>query len=387
MGQNAMGTVSRIAWAFVGLAALAATVATGAPSTLNAYATSVAPLDPDRVVVFAFDTSGAHWVTTSTDGGATWGAPVGTAKIFFAPQQAIALGRGSVLLVVDDGGAVARSDDGGSTWKRTFRGHRWVAGDATRPGYAWGVNGAGTLFRSTNSAVTWRRVMPRQVGGCTSVATQPGTRVVLAACGFHIWRSTNAGVTWRPAGPTPYPLPDNFRRAVPIFESVTFDPTRPGVAVANVDMFTTNRPQIWRSVNGGRTWKRAVVPNVSRRLPPGRPPTSGQIRVTAGAGLIVAGPYARSSARVMLSSSNGGVTWKADPLDTLLPGGPQGGSAMPDPTLASGSAPALFMPVRRAPGQVLVARAGAAGWTPLTFFTPPLPPLPLERQAQPSGPR
>jgi photosystem II stability/assembly factor-like uncharacterized protein len=147
------------------------TAALGAPSTLDSYATAVAPLDPNRVVVFALDESGGHWVTSSADGGATWGAPVGTAKVFIGPRQAVVLGNGEVLLVVDFFGDVLRSVDGGASWRRPLRQHERVAADATRPGWAWAINGAGTVFRSVNSAATWRRTLPRQVGGCTSVAT------------------------------------------------------------------------------------------------------------------------------------------------------------------------------------------------------------------------
>lgn len=369
-----MGIASRIACVVAGSAAVAGTVALGAPAALDPYAIGVAPLDPNRLVVFALDGRGEHWVTPSVDGGSTWGTPVGTGKVFLGPRQAVALGNGAVLLVVDLTGDVFRSVDDGASWRRTLRRHTSVAADATRPGDAWAINEAGTLFRSTNSAATWRRSLPRRVRGCTSVTTQPGTRVVLAACGFHLWRSVNAGATWRATGPTPYPLPDNFRRVPPIFESVTFDPTHRGLAIANVDMFVNNRPQIWRSVNGGRTWKRIATPVVSRRLPPGRPPTSGRIRITAGGGRIIAGPYARGSTAVMLSSSNGGITWAVEPLNTLLPGAGQG--ATPDPASAAGSAPALFMPVRRGADHVLAYRFGAAGWTPLTFFTPlPAPPV------------
>jgi hypothetical protein len=193
---------------------------------------------------------------------------------------------------------------------------------------------------------------------------------VLAACGYHIWRSVNAGATWRAVGPSPYPLPEKFGR-IPIFESVAFDPTRRGVVVATAELFATDRPQIWRSINAGRTWRRVAAPVVSRRLPPNRSPRWGLIHVTAGAGRIIAGPYARGSTRVMLSSSNGGVSWTVEPLNTLLPSVGPGSAGSPDPASASGSASALFMPVRQGEGQVLAYRTGAAGWAPLTFFAPP----------------
>ncbi len=56
---------------------LAASVANGAPETLDSYAVAVHPSEPNRVVVFSQGSLGhGHWVTTSMDGGATWGAPV-----------------------------------------------------------------------------------------------------------------------------------------------------------------------------------------------------------------------------------------------------------------------------------------------------------------------
>jgi hypothetical protein len=54
---------------------LAASVANGAPEALDSYAVGVAPSEPNRVVVFSQDGLGhEHWVTSSLDGGATWGS-------------------------------------------------------------------------------------------------------------------------------------------------------------------------------------------------------------------------------------------------------------------------------------------------------------------------
>lgn len=357
-------------------AMLAASVARGAPERLDSYAVAVPPSEPNRVVVFSHASQGGgHWVTTSLDGGATWGAPVGPAGTPVADAEHAAVLPGGVLLVQGGRGWVFRSADGGRTWKPTLKPPAWgiinVVSDAARPAVVWAWNPLGMLFRSVNGGIVWRRVL-RQGSGCTDVDSRPGTTVVLATCNLWVWRSVNRGSTWRPVGPTRYPL---LRYAlVPRFESLAFDPTRPGVAVAAALRPRGQRPQLWRSTNNGRTWRRVATPDVSRTPGFGFKPTVGTVRVTAGAGQFVAGPFTSAGASVFLASADGGVTWSAKPLPADLPTSDQGVPATPDVTRAAGSATGLFMPVPHGGEQIWGVRTTSPLWAAISFYVPPPPP-------------
>jgi hypothetical protein len=210
--------------------------------------------------------------------------------------------------------------------------------------------------------------------GCTDVAAQPGTKVVLVACDLWIWRSVNRGVTWRAVGPTRYPLPLFSRTVPPRIESVAFDLTRLGVAVATALRATGQRPQLWRSTNAGRTWRKVATPNVSRVPVVRTAPATGAIRVTAGAGQIIAGPYTSAGAGVYLASANGGVTWSIQPLEVGVPGNDPPNSARPDPGRAAGSATGLFMPVPTGKEQIWGFRPANPLWSAISFYVPPAPP-------------
>jgi hypothetical protein len=96
----------------------------GGAEALDSYAVGVAPSEPNRVVVFSQDGLGReHWVTTSPDGGVTWGAPVGPGRSSagLALTQHAAVLAGGVLIVQSDRGWLFRSVDGGATWKAAYR--------------------------------------------------------------------------------------------------------------------------------------------------------------------------------------------------------------------------------------------------------------------------
>jgi hypothetical protein len=100
---------------------LAGSVANGAPETLDSFAVAVPPSEPNRVVVFSNDPGDKVWVTTSLDGGATWGPPVGPARTDKPrfPDHAAVLAGGALL--VKSEGWVYRSVDGGITWNPTLK--------------------------------------------------------------------------------------------------------------------------------------------------------------------------------------------------------------------------------------------------------------------------
>jgi hypothetical protein len=258
--------------------------------------------------------------------------------------------------------------------------------DPARPKVAWAWDGS-YVFRSVDGGIVWRHGRVTDAlwrrgavpwpWHCTDVDAQPGTAVVLATCHYWIYRSVNRGATWRRVGPTRFPLPDRAPPrggGPPDFESLAFDPAHPGVVVATAVRARGQRPQLWRSTNSGRTWRTVAAPNVSRApLVAGPRLESGDIRVTAGAGQIIVGPFASAGAPVFLVSGDGGVTWSIHPLPTTLPGR-YSNPEIPDPARAAGSATALFMPIRYGKEQIWGYRSTSPLWGAMSFFTPPPPP-------------
>ena len=357
---------------------VAASVARGAPEALDSYAVGVAPSEPNRVVVFSQGSLGhGHWVTTSMDGGATWGAPVESAATTLGLTEHAAVLPGGVLLVQSDNGKVFRSANGGVTWKATLKPPSWgivdVVSDAARPKVVWAWNPLGMLFRSVDGGIVWRRAL-REATGCTDVDAQPGTKVVLATCDMWVRRSVNRGATWRPAGPTRFPLPLFSRGIPPRFESLAFDPSHPAVVVATALRPRGQQPQLWRSTNAGRRWRKVATPNVSR-VPVGRTaPGIGAIRVTAGAGQIIVGPFTSAGKPVFLASADGGATWSIQPLDAGLPSNDPPDPAIPDPARAAGSSSGLFMPIPTGKERIWGYRSASPLWGAISFYVAPAPP-------------
>ncbi|MFN8109357.1 MAG: hypothetical protein U0Y82_05870 [Thermoleophilia bacterium] len=352
---------------FAALAA-ASPAAALTPGSLEADAVAVAPRNSSRVVVLAHDASraGGVWTVTSDDGGATWSAPVGPGR-GDPPSGAAVLGSGDAMLAVI-GGVTYRSVDGGAIWRLSLRtrfGVASVVASATNPTSAWAVSSLGNIYRSPDAGRTWRRVTPRGAASCTSVATQPGTSVVLATCTWNMWRSADAGRTWRLVRHLPAPRRGSI--AYGMFETVVFDPGNPRIAMANGFTQGVDRARLWRSTDGGRTWRAVAAPGVSRRgLQVGSEPVRGEIRVTAGAGRVIAGPYttgggplSTGGAAVILTSPDTGRTWRIEDMDPL-----------DAPGLAAGSSTALFMPTTARGGAILTGGPSASGWQPVVFDPP-----------------
>jgi photosystem II stability/assembly factor-like uncharacterized protein len=172
----------------------------------------------------------------------------------------------------EEGGGVARSDDGG----RTFRLLSGLAGEGVRalamaPGDTR-VLVAGTqsgVHRSEDAGASWRRISPEghpEIRNVNSVAIDPRDDRVVYVGTWHLpWKTADTGASWRPV------------RSGMIADSdvmtLSFDRRDPDT------VFATACTGIYRSRNGGGLWSRLRgIPAASRRTrafaqDPSRPDT------------------------------------------------------------------------------------------------------------------
>ena len=175
-------------------------------------------------------TVGPWW--RSADGGLSWApaeprVPLGPARGFGPPWPQVAFADGGRTWVVvstgPEGVAVLRSTNGGQQWQRQ-----------ALPG----LEHAGPLSGDGRDALAW-------VGRTPVGFMKPST--------FELHASDDAGAGWR-VGPAPVGNAQLFRPA-------------PGVLLAhNGDQLVPGRTLVFRSLDNGRTWARALDREASGRI-------------------------------------------------------------------------------------------------------------------------
>jgi photosystem II stability/assembly factor-like uncharacterized protein len=242
-------------------------------------------VDPATGEIFSFDIGG---LGIAEDEGATWrfaplgvqcglsGFPRPTPKIRFAP--------GRVYTVVS--GRVWVSHNSGQSWAvlgedliEQCVAVRDLAVDP-RPGFLWAVTD-NSVYRSRDGGATWTRSLgpaPAGEGVPFQNVTLLDARTILAG-GFGIWRSGDRGRTW--TNPLPGPVlhdefdePD-FQRSV---YRVRVDPRNPQIVYAGViESGERHPPQVlpnlYQSLDGGRTWRRISDQGYVVAIDPSNPRT------------------------------------------------------------------------------------------------------------------
>jgi photosystem II stability/assembly factor-like uncharacterized protein len=235
----------------------------------------------------------------SRDAGATWHTVRRIRRIVTEIHAA-----GSGILYAADRGSwgnpnpagVLRSTDGGTTWRGVLDGSWSLAVDPHRAGTVWAVGELGVRV-TRDGGTTWRSARPAPAPDLSAIALdphRPGT-VYLSTRQNGVYRSVDGGRTWRPFGASakgrPGPGPG-------LAELLAIDPRKPGTLYAGDGL------GVVKTVDGGATWRRADTGVVAS--------TVVTVALAASSPTTIYTLTRRTSdgGRSVLSrSGNGGRTW------------------------------------------------------------------------------
>lgn len=253
----------------------------------------VDPFDPSVVLA---ETAG--WLWRSGDAGATWQRVQGLPVVHVLALEADPVQPGRIWLGVNARG-VFRSLDSGRTWRVTRLGlaasHLFAAAfDPLRPRTFYAVAEGTGVHRTTNGGRTWIQVnagLPSSPGygvAANTVAVHPARPGTLfAGTGGGTWRSTDLGAHWSRV------LNEGDVHAL------AFHPRRPGTIFSGGD-------HLFRSRDGGRSWKRLILPGTrydseiaGLLISPLRPQTVFAFDINER----------RGTAQSLFRSADGGNTW------------------------------------------------------------------------------
>lgn len=273
---------------------------------LSPETTTLAAL-PDGQTVLAAGMAG--WMARSSDGGASWRPVPMKFMVDMYPTDFRALrvlppgpGRGHALLAAGPTASVMRSDDGGQAWHSVL--HRpfetaEVPVDlvATREGGWLAPEMSGPIDHSLDDGRTWQRraaPAPWPDGAITrtGLASAFDGTVLLAGRGPQLLRSADHGRQWQAVA-----LPGPFN----LF-ALWADPHGPRWWLAGAD------GALLRSDDAGRTWRVQRI-----EVPPGTAPVASvllNLSRTPGGRMLVAGRDG------VLAASDDGERWTRVPTGT-----------------------------------------------------------------------
>ena len=240
--------MKRLGFLFAVLGLLAGPLQSQSWTSLGPYGGTVrslvAPSQPGRV----YATADVHGVFRSLDAGNSWTAVfrrLVTGNLAVDPVQP------STLYVVSQPGPLWKSVDSGSQWFRPNNGPvgpgnlLWIAVDPARHERLYAALDVG-VARSTDGGVTWKLVTDgvRPTSQVVAVRSPAGT--AFAATGVGLFRTTDGGNSWsRVAGGLP---------AAPV-EELLAAPSDPQVLYALV-----SGRGLYRTKDGGASWKPVLQP-------------------------------------------------------------------------------------------------------------------------------
>ena len=183
----------------------------------------------------------------SEDDGATW-APVPELRGVNVLSVAADPFTPGVAWLGAEGQGVLRTLDSGRTWVASRRGLgatdiQAFAFDPFRPRTLYAAASLGGLQRSADAGASWSRLVPRTRLDIQSLAADPRQPGLLyAATARGVFVSRDRGGEWQQSLAEPRGI-----------LTVVVDPLRPGFVYAA-------GARLWRSRDGGRTWKRLPNP-------------------------------------------------------------------------------------------------------------------------------
>lgn len=255
----------------------------GPPGNRTAAVVGV-PGDP--LVYYIGASSGGIW--KSSDGGEHWepifdsqaAQSIGALAIAPSDPNIVWAGTGEAFVRsnISIGNGVYKSTDAGKTWKhmgleKTGRIGR-VAIDARNPdivfvaamGHCYGPQRERGVFRTKDGGKTWEHVLfVDENTGCFEIAMDPNNSKILFAGMWPliirtwgresggpnggIWKSTDGGDTWQRLSGNELPSPPIGKVGLAVAQSNS------DVVYALIETGTPNRGVLWRSSDGGQTWK------------------------------------------------------------------------------------------------------------------------------------
>jgi photosystem II stability/assembly factor-like uncharacterized protein len=182
-----------------------------------------------------------------------------------------------------------------------------LAGSVARPAVA-GSSLGDAAAAARSGGVRWGPSHGPEGGPALALAVAPSApEIVYVGTGRGVFRSMNGGRSWASAGLAQPPGPDGS--SPPGVSSLAVDPRTPTTVYAGLngrwEGGTTYRHAVFKSTNGGRTWRALVLRGQVVAITPTGPPT-----VYAAAG-------GSGGTRRLFRSTDGGRSWQ--PADRGLP--------------------------------------------------------------------
>jgi photosystem II stability/assembly factor-like uncharacterized protein len=240
-------------------------------------------------------------VVKSTDGGRSWAAAGDGLVNTLISSLVLAPGSSTTLYAGTYGGGIYKTTNRGRTWrleKIAAAGTGWavkLAVSPQRPRALYAVEQGLGLYKSSDAGVHWSRVQTTFPSkGVQTIAIDPEhpNTLYVAACGGScsapaFQKTDDDGASWRPITGIPWAV-----------QSLAIDAQHPSTLFAG-----TRRGDIFRSSDGGHSWRRVAFPPTL--------PKSHQYAVVT----IAIDPrnsddvYAGRSTGGILRSRDGGNTW------------------------------------------------------------------------------
>jgi photosystem II stability/assembly factor-like uncharacterized protein len=249
-------------------------------------AAAVAGVPGNPLVYYVGASSGGVW--KSTDAGENWepvfdaqpAQSIGALAVAASDPNIVWAGTGEAFVRsnISIGNGVYRSTDAGRTWKHmgldgTGRIGR-VAIDPRDPdvvfvaamGHCYGPQKERGVFRTKDGGATWDQVLfADENTGCFEIAMDPNNPRILFAGMWPIvihtygresggpnggiWRTADGGDTWKRLTGTGLPDPPLGKVGLAVA------PSNSNVVYALIETGSPNRGVLWRSNDGGDTWK------------------------------------------------------------------------------------------------------------------------------------
>jgi len=215
------------------------------------YALAISPSSPDTLL--AGTTSG---ICKTTDGGRTWSSLESTGPrargIVMDRERSIEplafdSSNADIMYAGGSSGTVFKSSDGGAHWAPIFRfGPGVVSAIAVAPSgkTLLAMHADSGLARSEDGGATWKK-LDGPGGGCNAAFSPADPGIAYAAFGRNgVWKSEDGGRTWRPVAISPQPGLD--------VRQVVLHPTDPRIlwCLGAKDWGGA----VMRSDDGGLTW-------------------------------------------------------------------------------------------------------------------------------------